>query len=144
MPLTGLQHFLIRAKDVEATKDFYTDVLGLRVGERPPFDFPGYWIYCDDVACVHLIPAGPNEMADAYLEKQDESDGHGSGAIDHLAFGGADLKGFAENLQKRGVEMVHREVPDFGLHQLFVHDPDGVMIEINFPASESVGFEPPT
>ena len=142
MPLTGLQHFLIRAKDVDATKDFYTDVLGLRVGERPPFDFPGYWIYCGDIACVHLISADSTDKADAYLEKQGDADNHGSGAIDHLAFGGADLKGFAENLDKRGVKMVHREVPGFGLHQLFVHDPDGVMIEINFPESEAVGFEP--
>ena len=48
MPLEVMEHVNIRAADMEATKDFYCDVLGMRVGERPPFDFPGYWIYLGD------------------------------------------------------------------------------------------------
>ena len=42
MPLGTLQHFTIEPSDLERTKDFYCDVLGLENGDRPPLDFPGY------------------------------------------------------------------------------------------------------
>ena len=45
MPFEAMEHFTIRAADLEATKNFYCDVLGMEVGERPAFKFPGYWIY---------------------------------------------------------------------------------------------------
>jgi catechol 2,3-dioxygenase-like lactoylglutathione lyase family enzyme len=46
MGLNALNHFTICPVDLEATKDFYVDVLGLDLGERPPLGFPGYWLYC--------------------------------------------------------------------------------------------------
>src|SRR5712675_1915836 len=45
MPLGGLQHYTIEPQDLERTKEFYVDVLGLEIGDRPPLDFPGYWLY---------------------------------------------------------------------------------------------------
>jgi catechol 2,3-dioxygenase-like lactoylglutathione lyase family enzyme len=45
MGLGGLQHYTIEPSDLERTKDFYCDVLGLENGDRPPLDFPGYWLY---------------------------------------------------------------------------------------------------
>jgi len=45
VPFEAMEHFTIRAADLEATKNFYCDVLGMKVGERPAFKFPGYWIY---------------------------------------------------------------------------------------------------
>jgi catechol 2,3-dioxygenase-like lactoylglutathione lyase family enzyme len=41
MPLGGLQHFTIEPQDLERSKEFYVDVLGLEIGDRPPLDFPG-------------------------------------------------------------------------------------------------------
>ena len=55
MPLGVLQHFTIEPADLERTKDFYVDVLGLAVGDRPPLGFPGYWLYSGGVATVHLL-----------------------------------------------------------------------------------------
>ncbi len=55
MPLGPLQHFTIEPSDLERTKNFYCDVLGLENGERPPLDFPGYWLYSGGVATVHLM-----------------------------------------------------------------------------------------
>ena len=55
MPLGGLQHFTIEPADLERSKEFYCDVLGLENGERPPLDFPGYWLYSGGVATVHLM-----------------------------------------------------------------------------------------
>jgi hypothetical protein len=55
MPLGGLQHFTIEPQDLEKTKNFYVDVLGLEIGDRPPLDFPGYWLYSGGSATVHLM-----------------------------------------------------------------------------------------
>ena len=52
MPLGGLQHFTIEPQDLEHTKNFYVDVLGLEIGDRPPLDFPGYWLQ----ATHHDVP----------------------------------------------------------------------------------------
>ena len=49
MPAMSLNHYTILARDLEATKNFYTDVVGLTVGDRPPLAFPGYWLYCGGV-----------------------------------------------------------------------------------------------
>ena len=59
MPAMSLNHYTILARDLEATKNFYTDVVGLSVGDRPPLDFPGYWLYCGGVPTVHLIGPRP-------------------------------------------------------------------------------------
>jgi catechol 2,3-dioxygenase-like lactoylglutathione lyase family enzyme len=62
MPLGTLQHYTIEPADLERTKNFYCDVLGLENGDRPPLDFPGYWLYSGGVATVHLIgPRKPRE-----------------------------------------------------------------------------------
>ena len=55
MPLGGLQHYTIEPQDLERTKNFYCDVLGLENGDRPPLDFPGYWLYSGGIATVHLM-----------------------------------------------------------------------------------------
>src|SRR5258708_988396 len=55
MPLGGLQHYTIEPQDLERTKEFYCEVLGLENGYRPPLDFPGYWLYSGGVATVHLM-----------------------------------------------------------------------------------------
>ncbi|WP_431269702.1 VOC family protein [Dankookia sp. P2] len=55
MPLEGLNHYTIRPVDLERTRQFYEDVLGLHVGYRPPLNFPGYWLYVGDNPTVHLI-----------------------------------------------------------------------------------------
>src|SRR5205823_2498984 len=56
MGINVLHHVTVKTDDLEATRDFYRDVLGLEVGFRPDLDFPGYWLYCGDVPVVHLVP----------------------------------------------------------------------------------------
>ncbi len=82
MPAMSLNHYTILARDLEATKNFYTDIVGLSVGDRPPLAFPGYWLYCGGVPTVHLIGHRPeNEpINDA------PSDPAKTGRLDHIAF----------------------------------------------------------
>ena len=140
MALENLNHFLVVADDLEATRDFYVDVLGLKDGHRPPFDFVGYWIYLGDRAVVHLA-----EHRD-YLDKVDHvRDGSGdtaTGSIDHIAFEATGLQDMIETLEKHGVPACHRKVPDVNLHQVFVHDPNDVLIELNYPADEGADVDP--
>lgn len=45
MPIGRLDHYSIRTLDIEAARRFYTGVMGFEVGFRPPFNFPGLWLY---------------------------------------------------------------------------------------------------
>ena len=141
MPLEVMEHFNIRASDMEATKNFYCDVLGMRVGERPPFDFPGYWIYLGDTACVHLISADSGAEMDDYTGSK-EGKSVGSGAIDHIAFRGSDVREFVARASTHEAEMIHRKVPAFDIHQIFMKDPDGITIELNFRGEDAKEFDP--
>jgi catechol 2,3-dioxygenase-like lactoylglutathione lyase family enzyme len=141
----SLNHFSIRTLNMEATKNFYSAVIGLEVGPRPNFPFPGIWLYSGDTgnyanAVVHVIgldPANPNGL-NQYLGERDNTGLHGSGAVDHLAFFVTGLNEKKALLAKHKVAFTEREVPVLGLIQLFLHDPSGIVIELNYPSSEKV------
>jgi catechol 2,3-dioxygenase-like lactoylglutathione lyase family enzyme len=124
-----LNHLLVLARDLEATRDFYVSVLGLAVGPRPLFEFPGYWLYLGDQAVVHLA-GQDSDTGDA-----------GTGPIDHVAFEATGLKDMVVRLEDHAIPVRHRKVPDLGLHQVFIQDPNGVTIELNYPAAEGAEFE---
>ena len=124
MALT-LNHFSIRTLDLEATRVFYERVLGLTVGPRPPFPFPGLWMYSGDHgnvanAVVHIIGMDPKdpEGLKGYLGDRDVSSLKGSGAVDHVAFFAQGLGAMLEHLRTQGVAVRERTVPALGLHQL--------------------------
>ncbi len=135
MPLHHIEHYLVLAKDLDATRKFYVDVLGMIDGERPPFDFAGHWLYLGDQACVHVAQAGKNPGQRRYLGESAAASGTGS--IDHIAFRATGLAEMINRLDSLGIEARRRTVPDQGLKQLFIRDPNGVTIELNYPASEA-------
>ena len=55
MPAAQLEHFTLECADLETTRKFYCDLLGLTSGFRPQMDFPGHWLYCGGVPVVHLM-----------------------------------------------------------------------------------------
>ena len=139
----SLNHLSIRSLDLQACERFYCGLLGLAVGPRPPFPFPGLWLYAGDTAqwsnaVVHIIGVDRDdpEGLKRYLGDRDEGSLHGSGAVDHVAFGATGLATMLARLQQRGVPWRERTVPLLGLHQVFVDDPNGVVIELNYPAEE--------
>ncbi len=134
MPITELNHFLLVAKDLERTKDFYQKVLGLEVAERPDFGFPGYWLKTGEDICVHLASQEPNETRDMFLLKKHPRGTAGSGSVDHIAFLAKNAHEVRERIQGNKVEMHFRSFPDAKppLFQIFLKDPDDVTIELNF------------
>ncbi len=138
-----LNHFSIRSADLPACQRFYCDALGLAVGPRPPFPFPGLWLYAGDTAVtsnavVHIIGIDRNdpEGLKQYLGDKPESSLQGTGAVDHIAFFTTGLAATLARLNIQGVPFRERTVPSLNLHQVFVDDPNGVVIELNFPAGE--------
>lgn len=140
-----LNHFSVRTTDLERSRAFYEGVLGLSVGPRPAFDFPGLWLYRGehgDVAnaVVHLIGIGDPDHLAAYLGERQSEALKGSGAVDHIAFFADGLSAMLDHLQRLGVPCRERTVPSIGLHQVFLDDPDGVVIELNYPAAEKAAL----
>ena len=134
MPLTELNHFLLVAKDLERTRNFYQKVLGLDLADRPDFGFPGYWLRTGDNICVHLASQEPNEIRDQFLLKKHPKCTGGSGSVDHIAFLAKNAFEVRERIQSNNVEMHFRSFPDAKppLFQIFLKDPDDVTVELNF------------
>ena len=140
----SLSHVSIRASDLEACRRFYVDVLGFVVGPRPDFPFPGIWLYAGPTtvwsnAVVHVIgtdPAHPQGL-EGYLGPRGGTAVRGSGVVDHVAFGATGLSTMRQRLATLGIATRERTVPGLGLHQLFLEDPDGVVVELNYPVAEA-------
>ena len=124
MPAQSLNHYTIKVRDLERTKDFYTDILGLTVGDRPPLAFPGYWLYCGDIPTVHLI----GQRAENPVISDDRSDPAPTGRLDHIAFSCDGLQAIRANLRSRDIKFDERVLPRMNMTQLFYLDPDGYLL----------------
>jgi catechol 2,3-dioxygenase-like lactoylglutathione lyase family enzyme len=132
MPITELNHYFVRANDLEKTKDFYVDVLGFQVVERPRFPFHGYWLGVNGVAQIHMGPLDVPNAELYYLGTPRNAATDNSGVIDHIAFLATDPDGFRQRLDQRRVPFRPRYLSEAKLYQLFVRDPNGLTIELNF------------
>jgi catechol 2,3-dioxygenase-like lactoylglutathione lyase family enzyme len=126
MAVDALQHVNIRATDVERSRDFYERIVGLTVGDRPPFASFGYWLYLGPTAVIHLVQRPESDVR-----------APGTGIIDHLAFRGVSLSATRALLEQSGVPFREELVQRDNTVQLFIHDPDGVKIELNFDPPQS-------
>ena len=132
MPVTELNHYLIRANDLERTKDFYCEALGFEVMPRPDFPFPGYWLGVNGKIQVHMAQAGVPNARLYYLGSPKDAAIDNSGVVDHIAFLASDPDQFVVHLRALGVAVHPRNFPESKLYQLFLKDPDGLTIELNF------------
>ncbi len=132
MPVTALNHYLVVSKNLERSRKFYQEVLGMTLAERPDFGFPGYWMKVGKDICVHLASQDPNKVRDQFLLKKHPRGTGGSGSVDHIAFLAKNPEEVRARIQKHKVEMHFRSFPDAKLFQIFLKDPDDVTIELNF------------
>lgn len=142
MPLTKLDHFLVQTEDVEATANWYEHVLGMHRGPTPDFRFHVVWMYIGDDALVHITDGGKNvsENRKAYLGQQ-STDTHGTGVLDHVAFHATGLKDMMDRLKQQNIQFDQRQVDSQGLFQLFLFDPNGIKVELNYSNTEAVGVD---
>src|ERR671918_223798 len=104
MPLSHIEHFLVAADDIDATRDWYARVLGMRSGPHPEFSFPVHWMYLGELDVVHI----------------------GTGAVDHIAFRATGLRQMMEHLKSEKIEFHQRRANGQALYQLFFLDPNGI------------------
>ncbi|MGG5820582.1 VOC family protein [Falsiroseomonas sp. HW251] len=124
MTVSGLDHVNIRCReqDLPAMRRFWGDVVGLQEGDRPNFDFPGIWFWAGARAVVHI----------ACRMKDNETLPTSHGAFGHIALRAEGLEETRARLAAQGVTFTEAPVPGFPLHQIFLHDPTGIMVELTF------------
>lgn len=129
-----LHHITIRSADMDGMRDFFIDVVGLKLDDRPgAINFPGYWLCPPDgsESNVHLMGAR-EDMGEGAGEDTQQMSTSGTGAIDHFAFRGDDKAGLVARLEKAGIAYREREVAG-GFAQVFFTGPEDITIEVNFP-----------
>lgn len=141
--MTRLDHCNIRTLDLPATIGFYSDVLDLKPSFFPGSSDRGAWLHdSTDRPVIHLVavdPADPAGSIAAIRGMRGEDGGgfeptmlRGSGAIDHIAFECTDYEAMEGRLQALDLRYTANEVESIGLRQLFVSDPNGITVELNF------------
>ena len=130
MQVHKLDHVNIHTANVDRMVEWYGRVLGMPAGDRPPFSFPGAWLYCGGQPTVHLVG----------VPEQPATNG-GQLQLEHFAFTATGLGSFMDRLKREGVRYDARKVPRSGSVQINVWDPDGNHIHIDFMPEESKGVD---
>lgn len=125
MNITRLDHYNIATADLDQARRFYTQVVGFRDGERPPFGKAGAWMYMGDHAILHI---GTTRMP-ATKGKSD--------SFDHVAFRASGIDEIRGRLREQKIYFEEFAVPSRNLHQVFFRDPDGNEIELLFSGEEA-------
>lgn len=128
MPVLGLDHVNIVARDLEASVRFYADVLGLERRDPPGASVAGggAWL-CTATggAVVHLGSADRPSNADRQT-------GGPTGAIHHVAFACEEYDAMVARLARLGIPYRAVGVAGVGFRQIFLNDPSDVTLELNF------------
>jgi catechol 2,3-dioxygenase-like lactoylglutathione lyase family enzyme len=117
-----IDHVAIRTQLMDKTIQFYQAVLGLENGPRPSFSFPGAWLFSDGHPAIHLFDASSVAVPQT----------QGAGALHHVAFFGRGFETMKHRLVRSGAWFDAREATTDGAKRIFVRDPNGVTIELNY------------
>lgn len=118
-------HIHLQASAASPLQRLFGEVMGLQAGRRPPFPFPGQWLYGDaGQALLHVA----------------ETPAHGNKTIrmGHVAFRTDEAAdAVLARLDAVGLSYQVAVVPDDGDVQIFVPLPGGLVIELDTPAITS-------
>lgn len=125
MAAIGLSHYNIRvpSEKLEEIRRFYSKIVGLVEGPRPPFKSIGYWLYAGDVAILHLSESRQGEAPAVTT----------SSTLDHVAIACTDFDAMRRTLDEHGIAYTSTVVPGLNVRQLFLQDPAGNGVELIFP-----------
>jgi catechol 2,3-dioxygenase-like lactoylglutathione lyase family enzyme len=120
-----LDHVNVRTANLEGLLRFYTDVLGMRQGERPPLGFPGAWLYAGERAVIHLVGVSEQPRPEGELR------------LEHFAFSASGLGEMLARLTRLGIDFRQSRQAGTGTVVINLRDPDGNRLHVDFPASEA-------
>ena len=145
MPLSHIEHFLVAADDIDATRDWYARVLGMKSGPHPDFGFPVHWMYLgerrrrahraeredggrdpEEVPRPHLAGRGHGHRCDRPHRLPRDRAARNARALERTA----------------KFPFSQRRANGQALFQLFFYDPNGIKIELNYDAAEAEGIAP--
>lgn len=128
MEIKKLQHCGLVVQDLEKARWFYGTVVGMKEVPRPPnFTFGGAWFQDSSGDELHLIVAGDTTAPPGF---QDPGPGQHTGLATHIAFEVDNLEAMKTRLEEHGLEILGGPMMrGDGVEQLYLHDPDGYMIE---------------
>jgi catechol 2,3-dioxygenase-like lactoylglutathione lyase family enzyme len=141
MTVRRLEHYNIRTTKFDETVKFYDDALGMKAGVPPMAKAGGRasWIYDDSgVPAVHLTAVDPADPIASYSRMAQYRGGdigaafEGSGAIDHIAFECEEFDKIKARLESLNLDFVENGFANFSLRQIFLKDPNGITLELNF------------
>ena len=122
--INGIDHYNLRSdeKMIETLKDFYINIVGLKLGHRPPFKSKGYWLYAKEKDVLHLSSSKDNVKNLTNVNS----------TLDHVSFSASDKVFFTETLERNNIFFKERYIPEINIEQLFFKDPAGNGIELIF------------
>ena len=121
MEVDTIDHVNVETGNVDRSAKFYREVIGLKEGPRPDFDRPGFWMYAGDKPVVHIIKTAQNNKM---------LTGSKDASISHFALQIKNLKNARDHLDSLGIKYRTLQVPGTEIGQLFLEDPEGVLIEL--------------
>jgi len=127
MPIRDINHYNLRGprEVLDRLRDWYRDTLGMETGDRPPFSHFGYWLYAQGRPILHLSEEGRGESHPV----------PGAGTFDHVAFTCTGFAAMRERLDALAVAYRVADVPLTRQRQIFLKDPAGNGVELNFDAA---------
>ncbi len=124
--LKEADHISLIVSDLEQSRAFYGQLLGMRALARPGFDFEGAWFAVGGLQ-IHLIASGSNTGLPGL---QLQPGGRPSRHL-HFAFAVEDFEQAHRQVQQHDIPILDgpKRRPD-GIQQLFIADPDGYVLEL--------------
>lgn len=132
MPLLDIHHIALRCKpgNLDKTVAFYTDLLGMKSAARPDLGFPGAWLDINRTM-FHIVDHFPEKHLDPWHARKE------AGAMfDHIAIKAQGFDEMRRRLVEAGADWRQLDLSHAGLWQLFVLDPNGIIVEMNFTIAE--------
>ena len=135
MPINMFDHYTVRAADFSAAQSCYSQIMGMRTELHTELGFSIALMFLGQQAVVHILETGP--ALDKFLARDGraflQQPERGTGNMEHVAFNGTEINKFRATLEAAGIDFTERTLNDYDVKQIFLNDPDGIEIEVNFP-----------
>ena len=123
-----LDHYNVSTRKLKETVQFYEDVLGFKNGPRPPFNFPGAWLYS-----ARPPGAAPQRHLADRQGTAPRFRRHRSCRVRQPR-----LRGDEAASHRQGHPHRVNQVPNSTRWQIFLRDPNNVEIELNFETKNEI------